>query len=129
MTEAEVEEKHAAEDYTRIMEEAKMSRSQDVKSLNNKEGAKAQLDQEFVEAKGRKAMLDAELHNLELYLVQLHHDCDHLLANFEAAHDARIAKELGLKQTESMMLKNEPPGLQDVQAQYDAEKTPEDVAA
>merc|ERR1719191_2595441 len=51
MTEAEVEEKHAAEDYTRIMGDAKMSRSQDVKSLNDKKRAKAQLDEEFVEAK------------------------------------------------------------------------------
>merc|ERR1719217_1342564 len=55
MTEAEVEEKHAAEDYTRIMEDAKMSRSQDVKSLNDKQRAKAQLDESFVDAKGRKA--------------------------------------------------------------------------
>jgi len=129
MTEAEVEEKHAAEDYTRIMEDAKMSRSQDVKSSNNKKGAKAQLDEEFVQAKGEKAMLEAELHNLELYLVQVHHDCDFLLENFEAAHEGRIAKELGLKQTESMLLKNDPPGFQAVSAQYDAEKTPEDVQA
>lgn len=129
MTEAEVEEKHAAEDYVRIMEDAKMSRSQDVKSLNDKKRAKAQLDESFVDAKGRKAMLEAELHNLELYLVTVHHDCDVLLANFEANHEARIAKELGLKQTESMITKNDPPGFQAVKAQYDAEKTVEDVEA
>merc|ERR1719453_2752215 len=129
MTESEVEEKHAAEDYTRIMGDAKMSRSQDVKSLNDKERAKAQLDDKFVDAKGRKALLESELHNLELYLVQIHHDCDFLLANFEAAHDARVAKELGLKQTESMLLKNDPPGMQEVAASYDAETTPEDVEA
>jgi len=128
MTESEVEEKHAAEDYTRIMGDAKMSRSQDVKSLNDKKRAKAQLDEEFVEAKGRKALLEAELRNLELYLVQVHHDCDFLLANWEASHEGRIAKELGLKQVESLFGK-EPPGLHEVTAQYDAEKTPEDVAA
>merc|ERR1719217_1317891 len=82
MTEAEVEEKHAAEEYVRLMEDAKMSRSQDVKSLNNKKSAKAQLDESFVDAKGRKAMLEAELRNLVLYLVQVHHDCDFLLENW-----------------------------------------------
>merc|ERR1719156_268781 len=75
MTEAEVEEKHAAEDYVRIMEDAKMSRSQDVKSLNDKTRAKSELDETFVDAKARKEMLEAELHNLELYLVTVHHDC------------------------------------------------------
>merc|ERR1719388_21984 len=60
MTEAEGEEKHAAEDYTRIMTDAKMSRSQDIKSLNDKKRAKSELDETFVEAKGRKAMLEAE---------------------------------------------------------------------
>eukprot|EP00746_Dinoflagellata_sp_MGD_P162350 gnl/MRDRNA2_/MRDRNA2_89878_c0_seq1.p1 gnl/MRDRNA2_/MRDRNA2_89878_c0~~gnl/MRDRNA2_/MRDRNA2_89878_c0_seq1.p1 ORF type:complete len:436 (-),score=149.19 gnl/MRDRNA2_/MRDRNA2_89878_c0_seq1:121-1236(-) len=129
MTESEVEEKHAAEDYTRIMEDAKISRSQDVKSLNDKKSAKATLDDKFVSAKGAKALLEEELHNLELYLVQIHHDCDFLLENFEANHEARIAKELGLKQTESMILKNDPPGFPEVKAQYDAEKTPEDVEA
>lgn len=129
MTEAEVEEKHAAEDYTRIMSEAKVSRADDVKSINNKKSAKAELDETFVEAKEKKGMLEAELHNLELYLVQVHHDCDFLLENFEAAHEDRIAKEIGLKATESMVTKEDPPKFQEIKAQYDAEKTPEDVAA
>jgi hypothetical protein len=96
---------------------------------NDKKRAKAQLDEEFVTAKSKKALLEEELHNLELYLVQIHHDCDFLLANFEADHEARIGKELGLKATESMVTKEDPPTFEAVKASYDREKTPEDVEA
>merc|ERR1719197_2389920 len=44
MTESETSEKFMAKDYVRVMEDAKASRTQDVKSLNNKEAAKATLD-------------------------------------------------------------------------------------
>merc|ERR1719272_254681 len=122
MTEAEVEEKHAAKDYTRIMEDAKMSRTQDVKSSNNKKRAKAQLDQDFVESKGQKAMLEAELQNLAIYLIQVHHECDFLLSNFETAHEDRIQKELGLKEAETIVTKQDAPTMQAVAAKYDQEK-------
>merc|ERR1719272_832838 len=122
MTEAEVDEKHAAKDYTRIMEDAKMSRTQDVKSSNNKKRAKAQLDQDFVESKGQKAMLEAELQNLAIYLIQVHHECDFVLANFDAAHEGRIQKELGLKEAETIVTKQDAPTMQAVAAKYDQEK-------
>merc|ERR1719393_686103 len=56
MTEAETSEKFMAKDYVRIMTDAKASRSQDVKSLNNKEAAKATLDQKLVDNKALLAL-------------------------------------------------------------------------
>merc|ERR1719453_1155387 len=76
MTEAETEEKFAAKDYVRIMTEAQESRAQDVKSLLTKKTTKAELDQKLVDRKDLKIKTDKELHNLQLYRVQLHAECD-----------------------------------------------------
>lgn len=128
MAASEADEKHAAEDYLRVMDDAKMSRTSDTKSLNNKISAKADLDAKLAEDKSTKMLLEEELRNLALYLLQLHHDCDFLMANFESRHDNRINQEVGLKSAETIVTKQEPPTHPEVEQQYDEEKTPEDVA-
>merc|ERR1719321_1776410 len=79
MTEAETSEKHQAKDYVRIMEDAHASRKQDVKSLHDKEAAKAALDQSLADLKQKLELTEEELQNLALYLVQLHTECDFLV--------------------------------------------------
>merc|ERR1719473_940259 len=44
MTESETEEKFAAKEYVRVMTDARETRATDVKSLNEKEAAKATTD-------------------------------------------------------------------------------------
>lgn len=127
MTEAEVEEKHLAAEYTRLMGDAQMSRATDVKGLNQKISAKARMDESLVEAKSRLQTLDEERRNLELYLLQVHHDCDYLLANFDAQHELRIEKEVGLQDALTIVTKEEPPPYRVIEARYDEEKTVEDV--
>jgi len=129
MTEAEIEEKHAADDYTRLMNDAQMSRASDVEGLNKKQSAKARLDQDIVDAKGRENILDGEIKNLELYLLQVHHDCDFLLANFETYHDTRVDKEGGLHEALTIVTKGEPPAHREIQAGFDSEHTVADVEA
>merc|ERR1719235_80534 len=101
MTEAETEEKFAAKDYVRVMTEAKESRAQDTKSLLTKKTTKAQLDEKLVSTKDLKIKTDKELHNIQLYLVQLHAECDFLLRNFEVRHEGRIEEEMGLESAET----------------------------
>lgn len=129
MTKAEIEEKHAAEDYSRVMGDAQMSRASDVEGLNKMTSAKARIDQDLVSAKSEKETLDGEIRNLELYLLQVHHDCDFLLENFESYHENRIDKETGLHEALTIVTKEEPPTYQTIAARYDAEKTVEDVEA
>merc|ERR1719262_735438 len=129
MTEAETDEKHAALDYTRIMADAKESRTTDVKSLNQKKRDKAHLDEEFVASKSRIALLNEKLRNVELYLVQVHADCNFLLENFESRHQNRISQEINLHSALTMVTEEDPPSLSRVKQDFDEEKTPEDVAA
>merc|ERR1719327_55691 len=65
MTESETSEKFMAKDYVRIMTDAQASRKQDVKSLNEKEAAKATLDQKLVDNKALLELTEEEIHNLE----------------------------------------------------------------
>lgn len=127
MTEAELEEKHAAEDYSRVMGDAQKSRSTDVEGLNMKIRTKARIDQDLVDSKSRQHALDEERRNLELYLVTLHHDCDYLLQNFAAQHELRIEKEVGLHDALTIVTKEAPPEYRVIQAKYDEEKTVADV--
>merc|ERR1719310_590522 len=127
MTEAETEEKFNAKEYVRIMTDAQETRKQDVKSLNEKEAAKATTDQKLVENKAALALTEEELHNLELYLVQLHTECDFLLANFEVRHEGRIDEETGLESAETIVTDGTVPSHKDIENRYDQEKTDDDV--
>merc|ERR1719158_2361429 len=93
MTESETEDKFMAKEYVRVMTDGKATRDQDVKSLNEKKAAKATLDEKLVSNKAKLALTEEELHNLELYLVQLHTECDFLMRNFEARHEGRVDEE------------------------------------
>merc|ERR1719324_531390 len=86
MTEAETSEKFNAKEYVRIMTEAQETRAGDVKALNEKKSVKATLDEKLVVNKELLALTEEELHNLELYLVQVHTECDFLMRNYEVRH-------------------------------------------
>merc|ERR1719335_45130 len=127
MTESETEEKFMAKEYVRVMTDAKATRDQDTKSKNNKEAAKAALDQKLVDNKAKLALTEEELHNLELYLVQLHTECDFLMRNFEVRHEGRIEEETGLETAETIVTDEEPPGHREIEKRFDEEHTDDDV--
>merc|ERR550514_2408463 len=87
--ELESDEKNAQQDYEQTMEEAKVKRAEDSKSITEKEGVKAETEatlQQNTEAHG------AETENLQAtnqYLADLHSECDWLLENFDARKAAR----------------------------------------
>jgi len=127
MTEAETSEKFNAKEYVRIMTEAQETRAQDVKSLNEKKSVKATLDTKLVENKELLALTEEELHNLELYLVQVHTECDFLMANYEVRHEDRVAGETGLESAETIVTDGEVPSHRAIEGRYEAEKTDDDV--
>merc|ERR1719335_1079094 len=121
MTEAEMEEKFAAKEYVRIMAEASASRAGDVKSLNQKKSTKATLEEKLVSAKALHKQTDDEIHNIELYLVQLHTECDFLLRNYDVRHDGRVEEEAGLEDAETIVTHAEPPGHAEIEKKYEEE--------
>lgn len=127
MTEGETEEKFNSKEYTRFMGDAQETRATDTKSLNEKKATKATLDAKLVENKELLEATEEEVHNLELYSVELHTECDFLVRNFEVRHEGRVDEEVGLKSAETIVTDEEPPAYRDVEGQFEEEKTDGDV--
>lgn len=128
MVESETSEKFNAKEYVRMMGDAKETRDQDTKSLNQKKADKAKIDQKLVANKEAKELSEEELHNLELYLVQLHTECDFLTRNYEARHDSRVEGETSLEAAKTIVTDGTPPSYREVEDRYEDEHTMEDVA-
>merc|ERR1719321_249761 len=127
MTEAETEEKFNAKEYVRIMTDAQETRAADVKALNEKKAVKATLDTKLVENKELLKLSEEELHNLELYLVEVHTECDFLMANYEVRHEDRVDGESGLESAETIVTNGEVPSHRDIEKRYAEEHTDDDV--
>merc|ERR1719399_2737938 len=127
MTESETEEKFAAKEYVRIMTEAQETRAGDVKSLNNKKATKATVTEKLVVNKELREKTDDEIHNIELYLVQLHTECDFLMRNYEARHEGRVESETGLESAETIVTAETPPSHKMIESGYEEEHTAQDV--
>jgi len=127
MTESETSEKFQAKEYVRVMADAHATRKQDVKSLHDKEAAKADLDQSLADLKQKLELTLEELQNLALYIVQLHTECDFLMANYEARHEGRVDEETGLEAAETIVTEQEPPTHKDIESRYKEEHTDDDV--
>lgn len=128
MTESETAEKFNAKEYVRMMGDAKETRTQDTKSLNQKKAEKATLDQKLVTNKEELELAEEELHNLELYLVQLHTECDFLTRNYETRHVSRVEGETSLEAAKTIVTDGTPPSYREVEESYEEEHTAEDVA-
>eukprot|EP00746_Dinoflagellata_sp_MGD_P086570 gnl/MRDRNA2_/MRDRNA2_34276_c0_seq1.p1 gnl/MRDRNA2_/MRDRNA2_34276_c0~~gnl/MRDRNA2_/MRDRNA2_34276_c0_seq1.p1 ORF type:complete len:534 (+),score=161.32 gnl/MRDRNA2_/MRDRNA2_34276_c0_seq1:74-1603(+) len=127
MTETETDEKHAAQDYTRIMSEYMDSRKANTKSLNQKTKDKSALDVKIVEVKEAMESLEKEIYNLELFLAQLHAECDFIIRNFEERHEGRVDEEMGLEEAKTIVTKETPPSHREVEDRYEDEHSASDV--
>jgi len=89
MTEAEVTEKDAQEDYDVFMTDSADKRAQDSKTLNDKEGALAALNGGLEEQKGSLTATQNELGATNQYIHTLHLECDWLVKYFDMRKEAR----------------------------------------
>merc|ERR1719333_298135 len=103
MTEAETEEKDAQKDYEKMMDDAAKKRYEDLKSIAEKESAKADAETEKAQAEQTKKVEDEELVATKQYEGQLHNECDWLLQNFDIRREARAREVDQLKTAKSIL--------------------------
>jgi len=127
MTGSFTEEKHAAKDYVVLMKESKETRAGMVKALKEKKVVKADTEERKGQTVQQNDLTIAEIKHLELYLAQLHNECDFLMRNFENRHDARVDEEQGLASAESIVTHEEVPKHAAVEKVYEGEHTQAEV--
>merc|ERR550525_261754 len=92
MTEMTVDEKEAQADYEKLMADSATKRSTDLKSIEEKESAKAGLESEMEKMKlEHKSKLKEALATTET-MKDHHAECDWLLANFDTRKKARAGE-------------------------------------
>merc|ERR1719174_1664380 len=89
MTEAEVTEKDAQEDYEVFMKDSADKRAQDSKTLTDKEGALAALKGGLEEQQGSLSSTEKELAATNQYIHALHLECDWLIKYYDMRKEAR----------------------------------------
>jgi len=103
ITEMNLEEKDSQEDYEMTMKKASEKRSTDAKAMNEKEGAKAELEAELQASKDAKKADETVLAETNGYMADLHSDCDWLLENFETRKEARANEIDALKKAKDVL--------------------------
>merc|ERR1719198_1292739 len=89
MTEAELTEKDAQEDYETFTKDAAEKRAQDTKTLTDKEGALADLEAALGDHKANLESTKKELSATNDYISNLHLECDFLLKYYDMRKEAR----------------------------------------
>jgi chromosome segregation ATPase len=103
VTEATHDEETSQKDYERLMSDSQASRAQNVESITDKEGAKADMDVKVEQTKQQKASQETELGNVKQYIVQLHASCDFLVENFDLRKAARTNELESLANAKSVL--------------------------
>lgn len=127
MTGQFTEEKHAAKDYVTMMKESAEMRAGLVKALKEKKVVKAATEEKKEMTVKQNDLTIDEIKHLELYLAQLHTECDFLMRNFENRHEARVDEEHGLASAESIVTHEEVPTHGAMEKVYEGEHSKADV--
>jgi len=89
INEVEVEEKDAQAEYEVFMNDSAEKRAMDAKSIEEKEGTKADLEAKLLKEEEEKTATMKEAMATREFLAEVHGDCDWLLNNFETRKTAR----------------------------------------
>jgi peptidoglycan hydrolase CwlO-like protein len=92
ITETEVEEKEAQAEYEQFMKDSAEKRALDAKSIEDKEGTKADLEAKLLKDEEAKTATMNEAMATHEFLAEVHADCDWLLTNFETRKTARAGE-------------------------------------
>jgi septal ring factor EnvC (AmiA/AmiB activator) len=103
MTEAETSEKDAQADYEVMMKDAQDKRAEDSKALENKEAAKADMEESIQKSKGEKDSATKELAATIAYIHSLHADCDWLSKYYEVRKQARAGQAKSLVDAKAVL--------------------------
>jgi len=127
MREGEVEERYAAKDYVKLMKDSTESRASMVKSLKEKKKFKADKEETQMQTTQRNDLTIDEVKHPQLYLAQIHAECDFLIANADNRHKARVGEEHGLESAESIVTHEEVQSHGEVEAVFKGEDSMKDV--
>merc|ERR1719311_1436537 len=109
------------------MAEAKDMRADMVKTLKEKKVVKADTEERKHQTVQQNDLTIDEIKHLELYLAQLHTECDFLLRNFDVRHESRVDEEQGLASAESIVTHEEVPSHQEVEKVFESEHSMPEV--
>merc|ERR1719478_904189 len=99
----EVEEKDAQKDYEGFMSDASAKRSQDSKSITDKEAAKAETESQLQTDTDTKKSKMVEAMETAKYIGGLHADCDWLLKYYDARKSARAGEVESLEKAKAVL--------------------------
>mmetsp|Transcript_16275 Transcript_16275/g.35252 ORF Transcript_16275/g.35252 Transcript_16275/m.35252 type:complete len:716 (+) Transcript_16275:111-2258(+) len=103
MQEMDVEEKDAQKSYEKFVADSADKRTVDSKSIQSKETAKAEAEQQLVKTSSEKKSKVEESYATSLILKDLHMECDWLLGNFQVRKDARSSEIDSLNQAKAIL--------------------------
>jgi len=92
MTVAKTEEKDSQGDYEQMMQDSQEKRAEDAKALENKEAAKADMEESLQKSKEAKRSGKKELGATLEYIHSLHSECDWLIQYFDVRKEARSSE-------------------------------------
>jgi len=103
ITETEVDEKDAQAEYEQFMKDSAEKRSLDAKSIEDKEGSKADLEAKLLKVEKEKKSTMKEAMATHESLAEIHGDCDWLLTNFETRKEARAGEVESLTKASAVL--------------------------
>jgi outer membrane murein-binding lipoprotein Lpp len=103
MKDAENNEKSATSNYMSLMDKSQASRTGDVKSVTDKEAAKAEMEDKIVSIKEDLASAETELMNTKAYIADLNADCTFIMENYDLRKEARANERDGLMNAKAML--------------------------
>jgi len=103
ITEVEVEEKNAQEEYEQLIGDSAKKRALDSKSIEDKEGTKAALEARLLKDEEEKTATTKEAMATHEYLGEVHSDCDWLLTNFDTRKTARAGEVDALTKAKAVL--------------------------
>merc|ERR1719498_860285 len=103
MTTITAEEKNAQEDYEKFMADSAEKRASDSKLIEEKEGAKAEMDAALQAMGEEKTAKSAEAAATMKYIESLHLECDWLVKNYDLRKEARAGEVEALKNAKAVL--------------------------
>merc|ERR1719162_2343206 len=103
MTEAKAEEKDAQLGYEQFISDSAETRSADKKSLEDKEGVKADMEAELEAQTSVAKDTTAELYATMKYIDSLHKECDFLLSYYDVRKQARTTEVQSLADAKAVL--------------------------
>lgn len=85
------------------MSDSQATRAQDVKSITDKEAAKAELEGKLVTAKQTRAATMDDLSSVQAMIQDLHKSCDFLMSNFDLRKESRTDEIESLKNAKAVL--------------------------